>query len=794
MKTTYKLTYILSCAFLSLFINVQGQIDGVKIGPNYIAWEAEATSSPLGMWKIIRPGDFRYNDKGTVSPIGQTHLEFTGNDHNSGPATSPLQYTFTCPKTGTYRLGARLFQRLEGQPEDKCNDVYIKMSGNFTSGNSVALTDLKHNQKFYGRGVDQWGALYNLEVHSTGAHAAAMYNLTKGEAYTLTVSGRAQRTNIDYWLLYETTLPIILQAHNDLASVNPEQYRPPSFTCKTFSAVDMLFTNIDTFTNAQAVSIDGMEVLQIPDSLAWAAAFTVFDGTDGEAKFTLNTLQETAGESTYRLKINGKLIGEAINDNIYGTSIPNNSIQSHAILDSTVTLRNGDTIQVEFNNTSNDLENEASVTSKGRWLSLDICTTGRFASYSVDINKSSIVLLPADSAQLEVNAKLPFNANDSIVWISRDTNIAKVDKSTGQVTSISLGHTQIIARTINGKFKDSCKVEVLLPKPFHPEPSSIPGIIQAEDFDIGGEGITYHDESSYNQGGMYRTNDNVDVENCTDGGYDVGYINEGEWLSYIVNIKETDNYYLEARVASYRNAGMFRIKIDGKDVTNTISFSRTGGLQRWKTIKAEDIDLEKGEHTLTIYFESEGWSLDWFRMHITGRPIHTTSVNISDSAISIEKGMISTITAEVFPDNATDQTVTWSSTDTNIAKVSPIGTISAISAGLVEIIAITNDGGFADTCVVTVTDNATTIANNNITNIAVYPNPFKTEFTVYFNDYNDTKFIVVRNSIGKVVYRQKVNKEKEAHISLSRLTNVKGLYFLEVHGKNYNKTVKLICN
>ena len=200
-------------------------VDGMTIGPDYVVFEAEATNSPLGYWQVIRPGDYRYQDKDPVGPIGQTHLEFTGNDPNLGPPASPLEYTFRCPRTGTYRLGARLFQRLEGLPDDKCNDVYIRMSGNFTSGNHVSTDELKQDQKFYGRGVNEWGALYNLEAHEAG-HAPAIYSLIEGEIYTLTVSGRAQRTNIDYWLLYETSLPIVLQGHKDLAAENDPIYRP----------------------------------------------------------------------------------------------------------------------------------------------------------------------------------------------------------------------------------------------------------------------------------------------------------------------------------------------------------------------------------------------------------------------------------------------------------------------------------------------------------------------------------------------------------------------------------------
>src|SRR5437660_8098579 len=54
-------------------------------------------------------------------------------------------------------------------------------------------------------------------------------------------------------------------------------------------------------------------------------------------------------------------------------------------------------------------------------------------------------------------------------------------------------------------------------------PSVIPGTIQAEDFDNGGEGVAYHDEDAVNSGGLYRTT-GVDIERSSEGGYDVGWI------------------------------------------------------------------------------------------------------------------------------------------------------------------------------------------------------------------------------------------------------------------------------
>ena len=73
--------------------------------------------------------------------------------------------------------------------------------------------------------------------------------------------------------------------------------------------------------------------------------------------------------------------------------------------------------------------------------------------------------------------------------------------------------------------------------PFHGAPLQVPGTIEVEDFDEGGEGIAYHDSDAVNTTGAYRTT-GVDIQSTTDtgGGYNVSYIVAGEWLEYSINV------------------------------------------------------------------------------------------------------------------------------------------------------------------------------------------------------------------------------------------------------------------
>ncbi len=84
---------------------------------------------------------------------------------------------------------------------------------------------------------------------------------------------------------------------------------------------------------------------------------------------------------------------------------------------------------------------------------------------------------------------------------------------------------------------------------------------------------------------------------------------------------------------------------------------------------------------------------------VTVNAVPVTSVTLSDTDINIEKGKTATLTAIVAPDNATDKTVTWSSSDDAIATVEN-GVVTAVTPGTATITA--KAGEITATCKVTV--------------------------------------------------------------------------------------------
>jgi hypothetical protein len=143
--------------------------------------------------------------------------------------------------------------------------------------------------------------------------------------------------------------------------------------------------------------------------------------------------------------------------------------------------------------------------------------------------------------------------------------------------------------------------------PFTGTPYPVPGRIEAENFDHGGEGVAYHDTTAGNTGGAYRPTD-VDlaaVQN-DNGANTVGWVIAGEWLKYTVQVQSTGTYSWSGRVAAACSGGLFHVEVDGVDVTGGVNVPNTGGWQSWQTVSVNGIHLSAGARTVRLVADRAG--------------------------------------------------------------------------------------------------------------------------------------------------------------------------------------------
>ena len=153
--------------------------------------------------------------------------------------------------------------------------------------------------------------------------------------------------------------------------------------------------------------------------------------------------------------------------------------------------------------------------------------------------------------------------------------------------------------------------------------NNIPGIVYASDYDMGKLSYAYSDvdyensggsQTSWNSGWSYR-NDGVDIESCIDlptNGFNVGWINTGEWLNYTVKIAQAGLYDIDIRYASNQTGGKFVIRLDNNIISSVIDIPVSGGWQNWQTLTLPNIQLPAGIHVMQAQFLSGGYNLNYF--------------------------------------------------------------------------------------------------------------------------------------------------------------------------------------
>jgi hypothetical protein len=142
---------------------------------------------------------------------------------------------------------------------------------------------------------------------------------------------------------------------------------------------------------------------------------------------------------------------------------------------------------------------------------------------------------------------------------------------------------------------------------------TLPGTIEAENYDMGGEGLAYHDEDVENAGNIYRT-DGVDIDLNDGNGYAVGWTVAGEWLEYTVNVEQAGTFYWEARVATGADNAAFRILLDGVDITGSVAVPNTTDWKIFTTISGAMPAITTGQKVLRLEIEGSYVNIDWIRI------------------------------------------------------------------------------------------------------------------------------------------------------------------------------------
>lgn len=148
----------------------------------------------------------------------------------------------------------------------------------------------------------------------------------------------------------------------------------------------------------------------------------------------------------------------------------------------------------------------------------------------------------------------------------------------------------------------------------------IPGTIQFEDFDLGGAGVSYADATFFNAGGAYRPDEAVDIGEKEEEGYYVGWVNDGEWMEYTVNVNAIGNFLITIHYRASGNDNQAKLYINGTDKTGTVSLPGADNAETWTSIEL-DVRLTAGKHILRFFVAKASDDLELDKMVFAAKDV-----------------------------------------------------------------------------------------------------------------------------------------------------------------------------
>jgi hypothetical protein len=272
--------------------------------------------------------------------------------------------------------------------------------------------------------------------------------------------------------------------------------------------------------------------------------------------------------------------------------------------------------------------------------------------YSSDSSTTQLSIKQIEK-ELKLSWVLRSNTIDSIIIERKPENgtFQPIAKIAGNATSYSDNNTEInkyyyyrvVAQYANGAKIPSYPYRTFRiaseRSPFGAVPIQIPGVIQAEDFDEGGEMLTYHDIDFVNVPGKYRTNVGVDIQSRSDGGFQITAIEAGEWLEYTINIADAGEYIIDTWVASVEGGGKFSFAIGTVGVASVTvpKTSSTITLAKASTSKT----LKAGEQVMRLKLNSiPVFNIDRIEIYKKTTSATTIESNSRFPVYSKEPGMV----------------------------------------------------------------------------------------------------------------------------------------------------------
>ncbi|WP_070114419.1 Ig-like domain-containing protein [Synergistes jonesii] len=307
--------------------------------------------------------------------------------------------------------------------------------------------------------------------------------------------------------------------------------------------------------------------------------------------------------------------------------------------------------------------------------------------------------------------------NTKVTWKSSNTGVARVD-SRGEVTAVAPGNAVITATTRDGGYTDTCSVTV-----------------QKAVVKVSGISLTTN-QLNMTEGEKGKLSYNITPSNATDETVNWKSSNSGVAAvdssgnvtavapgTATITVTTKDGGYSANATVTVKEK---TVKVTGISLTtkqlnmtegekgklsyNITPSNATDKTVNWKSsnsgVAAVDSSgnvtaVAPGTATITVT-TVDGGHTDVCSVTVEKAVVAVSGISLAEKELNIVEGENSELRYTITPSDATDRSVSWKSSDSGIVSVNTSGVVTAAAPGTATITVTTRDGGYTDTCSVTV--------------------------------------------------------------------------------------------
>ena len=332
---------------------------------------------------------------------------------------------------------------------------------------------------------------------------------------------------------------------------------------------------------------------------------------------------------------------------------------------------------------------------------------------SVSLDRTSVELTEGDEITLNATVKPDNATNKNVTWSSSDESVVKVID--GKVTALIPGSAVITVKTEDGSKTATCEVTVKA-KVYPVESVSLDRtsveLTEGEEITLN---ATVKPDNATNKNVTWSSNDES-VAKVVNG--KVTALVPG---NAVITVKTEDGsktatceVTVKAKVYPVESVSLDRTSVElteGDEITLNATVKPDNATNKnvtWSSsytavaqvVNGKVTALKAGHAVITVKTE-DGSKTATCEVTVKAKTYPVESVSLDRTSAELTEGDEITLNATVKPDNATNKNVTWSSSNSSVAKVVN-GKVTALKPGNATIIVSTIDGGKTATCEVTV--------------------------------------------------------------------------------------------